>query len=196
MTLADIDVLRRTLRPNGRPTAPGAGARAAVAAVFRAGDDDLELLFIQRATHDRDPWSGHMALPGGRVDPPDASTRATAERETLEELGLDLTRAISLGSLDDVDGGRVTGRPLIVSAHCYHLEGERPVLTPNYEVDDVIWVPLATLLDPDRHIDHLDARSGRRFPGIQLDNPHQVVWGLTLRLLTDLFGRLRCPFLL
>src|ERR1700686_2126912 len=43
--------------------------RAAVVAVLRRREPvGLELLMIKRAEHDRDPWSGHVALPGGREE--------------------------------------------------------------------------------------------------------------------------------
>lgn len=171
-------------------------SRAAVAAVFRAGPADTELLFIQRAEHDRDPWSGHMAFPGGRTDPIDVDSHATAERETLEELGLDLGPAIRLGSLADTSGGRATNNLVAVSAHCYWLHGERPALRLNYEVAAAIWVPLEQLLDPDRYIDYWYPPSRSTFPGIQLDVESQVIWGLTLRFLADLFTRLDRPFII
>ena len=54
---------------------------AAVAAILRpSGDSGLELLYIVRRRVPKDPWSGHIAFPGGRVEPSDASLRATAER--------------------------------------------------------------------------------------------------------------------
>lgn len=53
---------------------------------------DPEILFIKRAGRVGDRWSGHVALPGGRRDPPDVDDRAAAIRETKEEVGLDLTR--------------------------------------------------------------------------------------------------------
>jgi 8-oxo-dGTP pyrophosphatase MutT (NUDIX family) len=53
---------------------------------------DPEILFIKRAGRAGDRWSGHVALPGGRRDPPDLDDRAAAIRETREEVGLDLTR--------------------------------------------------------------------------------------------------------
>jgi 8-oxo-dGTP pyrophosphatase MutT (NUDIX family) len=59
--------------------------RAAVALVLRDGaPGEVELLFIRRAEHEKDPWSGHMGFPGGRAEPGDASLEATAVRETLE----------------------------------------------------------------------------------------------------------------
>ncbi|MEZ5557393.1 MAG: hypothetical protein R3E86_02440, partial [Pseudomonadales bacterium] len=61
--------------------APGDNTRqAAVAVILRevpaAGDCQTEILFIQRAQKDGDPWSGHMAFPGGHLDPTDAHLRA------------------------------------------------------------------------------------------------------------------------
>ena len=76
---------------------------AAVALVLREHASDLELLFIQRAKHPKDPWSGHMAFPGGRMDPGDPDGKGAARRETLEELALDLERdGELLGRLSDL----------------------------------------------------------------------------------------------
>ena len=65
-------------------------AEAAVALVLAGPEDDLSLCAIRRAEHPLDPWSGHMALPGGRASAEDSGPRAVAERETLEEVGLAL----------------------------------------------------------------------------------------------------------
>lgn len=170
--------------------------RASVAAIFASGNHDTELLFIQRAAVDRDPWSGQMAFPGGRVEPDDIDSFATAERETLEEIGIDLGAARRLGSLAEVDGGRGTNRDIVVSGHCYWLSRTSVSISPNHEVADVLWVPVGHLLDDGRYIEYRYPRSGARFPGIQLDNPHQVIWGLTLRFLADLMVRLERPFII
>ena len=69
---------------------------AAVAAIL-TDERGPDLLFIHRVAHDRDPWSGHIAFPGGRIEEEDASSRAAAERETREELGMDLSDATYLG---------------------------------------------------------------------------------------------------
>ena len=194
--IANWHDLHTTLDQHYQPDHTQVAPRAAVAAVFRpleAGGGS-ELLFIQRATKPTDPWSGQMAFPGGREEEHDATARHTAMRETEEEVGLDLSGARFLGHLSELDGGRANNRRVIVSAHAWWWDGPRPPLTPNYEVADVVWVPLADLVDRNRHIDYKYPLSGMLFPGIQLDQPDQVIWGLTLRFLSDLFQRLDQPF--
>ena len=173
----------------------GPSPRAAVAAVLRDAEHGAEMLFIQRAAKESDPWSGQMAFPGGRVDATDLDTHHTAEREALEEVDLDLTFGIRLGSLSELDGGRATNRLISVCAHVYWLEGPRPPLRPNYEVADVLWIPVSHLVDQGRYIDYYYPRSGAMFPGIQLDAEGQVIWGLTLRFLSDFFRRIEHPFI-
>jgi 8-oxo-dGTP pyrophosphatase MutT (NUDIX family) len=190
--LSDLDRLRLAFALPSALLGPPPEGRAAVAAVFRKGDAGAELLFIERARRASDPWSGHMALPGGRVDPGDADTQATAERETHEEVGLDLRPAERLGQLDDLHGGI---RRITVSAHGYWLDGGRPALQPNHEVAETLWIPLGELTDPRRVVAYRPPRNPAQvFPGVELDGG-QVVWGLTLRMLQDLFRRLGHPFL-
>jgi 8-oxo-dGTP pyrophosphatase MutT (NUDIX family) len=175
---------------------PDPTRRAAVALVFRTALDETALLLIQRAAHDHDPWSGHMAFPGGRVEPTDPTSRHTAQREAWEELGLDLSPARPLGRLSDQDAGRAVGRELLVAAHCFHLTGPEPALRPNHEVAEALWLPLSSLLATDRWITYHHRITGLDFPGIRLDGHHQIVWGLTLRFLSDLFRRLDRPFVI
>ena len=69
--------------------------RAAVAMLLREAAEGPEVFFIERARHPGDPWSGHMAFPGGRVEVGDPDVRAAVERETLEEVGISLAGARS-----------------------------------------------------------------------------------------------------
>ncbi len=170
--------------------------RAAVAAILRTGTRGTELLFIQRASREGDPWSGQMAFPGGKTEPGDQTPEATAVRETQEELALTLEPDHSIGLVSELDGGRATNRLVLVSAHGYWLDGPQPALEPNYEVADTIWMPLEDLADPNRLIDYHYPPAGASFPGIQFDDPDQVLWGLTLRFVSDLFSRIDHPFVL
>jgi len=174
-----------------RPTAK----HAAVAAVLHESGSGPELLFIERAEHPDDPWSGHMAFPGGRVDPGDATPQHAAERETLEEVGLDLAHAERLGRLDDVEGAPPGFDSLVVSAFVYHLP-RRVGATLNHEVSDALWVPTATLLDTSRHVPFYWPREQREthYPGILVGRPERhVVWGLTYRFLELFFTAVGRP---
>ena len=158
--------------------------RAAVAVVLHDAGGGPEALFIERAERLGDPWSGQMAFPGGRVESGDSHVRAAAERETREEVGIDLAAAELLGRLGDVHAGVRVVAPLVLSAFVYAV-AVRPELVPNHEVRQALWVPIGRLVDPAHHVDH---RWGLgRFPGIVVGEPgRHVVWGLTYQLVEEL----------
>jgi 8-oxo-dGTP pyrophosphatase MutT (NUDIX family) len=162
--------------------------RASVALVLRPATTDLEILLIQRSTSERDPWSGHMALPGGRRDR-DESMVETAVRETREEVGLDMQEeGALLGRLDDVLPSR-GGPQIAVSPFVFAVPPDAEP-TPNpEEVAATIWIPLDHLAHPASAAEHLHILPGGgslRFPAIAY---HQhVIWGLTYRMLIQFLG--------
>ena len=166
---------------------------AAVALVLRESDGDLEALFIRRAEHESDPWSGHLAFPGGRIDPGDDGPRAAAERETLEELNLGLEGARRLGRLSDVMGHAESIR---VSAYVYAIQ-DIPVLTPNYEIREAFWTPLSHCTDTARQglreFSYLEQKMS--LPTLRLleDERAPVLWGITYKFMDDFMGRIGRP---
>lgn len=169
---------------------------AAVAMILRPAGNDIEVLFIERTRNDADPWSGQMAFPGGIVEPGDAGARHAAERETLEEVGIDLTACTFMGRLDDKQGRhRAHMQGIVVSGFVYFDELGHDTAA-NYEVADIIWEPLASFMDPARftRVEHPQA-PGERFPGVRVGHSaHQVVWGLTRRFLISFFEVIGAPF--
>ncbi len=159
------------------------GRAAAVAALLRERNDALELLFIRRATREGDPWSGHMAFPGGRREASDPTLLATAIRETVEEIGVDLTHAAELvGVLDDQDAsgrgarGELPIRPFVFAVHGPIDPGT------SREVTEVVWTQIASLADDSRRtsVPIEWAGSSYTLPGWDLEG--RVVWGLTYRM--------------
>src|SRR5215471_21768996 len=101
----DVELVRAAFRDRAhRPaTLRGDERFAAVAAILRDREGEAEVLLIRRAQKTGDPWSGHMAFPGGRQDPSDLDLLHTAVRETQEEVGLELSPGRNLiGRLDDL----------------------------------------------------------------------------------------------
>jgi 8-oxo-dGTP pyrophosphatase MutT (NUDIX family) len=161
--------------------------KAAVAAVLRETAAGADLLFIRRAEHPRDPWSGHMGLPGGRVDAGDATPLAAAIRETREEIGLDLeSDARPLGRLSEVHTHLGTGAlPRSVVPFGFALAGE-PAFTLNHEVQEALWVPLGFLLDPAHResMDYVYRGAPIRLPCYRYEG--RTIWGLTLWIVDEL----------
>ncbi len=183
-SISDIRVALDTHEPECRVV--GDKRQASVALVLRDHGRGPEVLFIERAHRVGDPWSGHMAFPGGRVDATDSGAQHAAERETMEEVGLSLAAAEVLGRLDDLEGHAAAAPGMVISAFVYSLTiGHAQELEPNHEVEEAFWFPVSDLLDDQRHVDHSHTRvEGVTFPGILVGEPERhVVWGLTYRFL-------------
>ena len=165
--------------------------RAAVALILRdGGGGALELLMIKRAAFEGDPWSGHVALPGGRQEPGDASLEATAIRETWEETGIDLARdGCVIGRLDDLQPRTPRLPPLVITPFLAVLARDVPiVLSP--EVAEAFWVPLAALQDPSASREIVLELTGgpRTVPSFQHEG--YTIWGLTERILRQFLALL------
>lgn len=162
--------------------------QASVAAVLREGAKGAEVLLIQRAVHPNDPWSGHMAFPGGRRDPGDDHLLATAMRETREELGLDLDLAEHLGHVDDLQAvARGRTLDLVIRPQVFIWTGDVPKLTPNYEVADTLWAPIGPMIagEIDTVRPWTEGTQTYRLPAYDVGG--RIVWGLTYRMLRTLF---------
>lgn len=173
-----------------RAHAPALAARdgtyfeAAVALILReTRDDDVELLFIKRATREDDPWSGQIALPGGRHQASDASLEETAVRETREEVGLELDRhGAIIGALDELRPRTPVLPPVIVRPFVATV-GPAARIGPSDEVAELFWAPLDAILDPaaarDTEIVVRQLRTVR--PAIHYGG--HVIWGMTEHIL-------------
>lgn len=172
-------------RPPRRAEPGTYDTEAAVSLLLRPAGSGLEFLVIKRSESERDPWSGHMALPGGRRDACDESLWATAVRETREEVGLDLVEAGRLlGQLDDVTPSSrripaIAITPYVVAVARDAVAGE------SREVERAVWVPVDVIVDEGyRGQLKLEVAPERGFPTIEYGG--HVIWGLTLSILRQL----------
>lgn len=172
---------RLDCRENGPDVTVTDRTRASVAMILHQGENDVEVLFIQRAAHDLDPWSGHIAFPGGKLEEGELECQA-ALRETREEIGIDLHQGRYLGRLSDIIGANL---PVRVSCCLFGIDrkSHRPVL--NEEVRDMFWVTLSDLRDRSRHLQSTVAFGEKSFevPAINLPVENKpLLWGITYRL--------------
>jgi 8-oxo-dGTP pyrophosphatase MutT (NUDIX family) len=189
--LAHPDVARLALRlaaHRGRTIElEGAARYAAIALVLRPSDvGEPELLMIKRAEIEGDPWSGHIACPGGRMDPGDRDLEHTATRETWEETGVDLVEdGRVLGTLDDISPRTPSLPPIVIRPFVAVVKPEVAIVD-SPEVAEAFWVPVSAIREttswgkafvPIRGV-------GEREVDVFRHGPY-TVWGLTHRALTQ-----------
>ncbi len=152
---------------------------------------------------------GEISLPGGGLEPGE-SPEAGALREAEEEVGLAPDRVELLGRLDDlVSVARFVVTPVVGAVgappevfHAQAGEVEEPFELPLGRLLDpairraALWDParfppeIATLVRELREpFEEVDPETGRwRVWSFHAD-PARVVWGLTARMLSELFAR-------
>lgn len=164
---------------------------AAVAVILR-GTEDPEVLLIKRAEREGDPWSGQMALPGGRRDGTDPSLLGTAIRETEEETAVPLAKVgVALGRMEGMDPSTRRLPAITIFPFVFQVPEDTKAVPDSQEVDETLWVPLSTFTGPDNagFVDiHVGDGATRPFPCWRVEG--RVVWGLTHRILTRFLGRL------
>lgn len=157
--------------------------------LLRENESGPEVFFIRRAEHPRDPWSGHMAFPGGRQHAEDPSLLDTAIRETLEEVGLDLrAEADHIGQLDDLQAiARGKPQETVIRPFVFEVHRDVPVRADEREVAEALWTPLSPL-----YSGQVNTTRPYQWHGTQIDFPAydvdgRVVWGLTYQMLRSFF---------
>lgn len=171
---------------------PGTAERRAAVTLLLTAEpqrpDEIEVLFGLRAEVEGDPWSGHVALPGGREDPEDEDLIETARRELWEETTIELPREAFVGRLDDLHPQAVH-LPSIVVSPFVAWQPERPAVRENYELAGHLWIPVSDLADPGRRSSLRRERpTPRDFETIEYAGA--VVWGMTLLIVQDFLRRI------
>jgi 8-oxo-dGTP pyrophosphatase MutT (NUDIX family) len=169
--------------------------RAAVALVLRVAADAHEtpaLLLVKRAEWPGDPWSGHVAFPGGRHEPGDATLWHTAARETREETGLDLLAVGTLlGTLDELHPRTPVLPPIVVRPHVVAVPAAAlGPLTLSDELAAAFWVPVRRFGEPGVETTSTVHARGHALSVPSFVHEGHVIWGMTERILRGLLERM------
>lgn len=160
--------------------------KACVSMVFACEHEEWFLLFIKRVFNDRDPWSGHYAFPGGRLEDGE-STESCAKRECFEEVRLDLSSARHWGQGDDFvapDSSNWAIRP-----HVFSIERRVDLVNDPAEVAASYWLSMKDLLKKDHLVEKKFAtmKGERLLPCISFDD--HTIWGISYAILMKLLNR-------
>lgn len=161
--------------------------QAAALLLFYPQNDRLHLPLTLRTSH-LPTHRGQVSLPGGAIDPTDASVAAAALREAHEELGIDPALVEVVGCLRSfyIPPSNFMLTPVV------GLATQAPPLQPNAgEVELAFEVALDQLLDPATVV-----VEEWQMQGVTVRVPYyalagQKVWGATAIALSELVARLR-----
>ncbi|MFB3888615.1 MAG: CoA pyrophosphatase [Candidatus Bathyarchaeia archaeon] len=160
-----------------RPVTDEQGANAAVALILKPAKSDYEILLVKRAENPKDPWSGQIALPGGKRDSKDADLRATVLRETREETGITLKEKNLLGVLNVLESE--PRRNLCILPFAAFLEDDPQIHLSATELEAYMWVPYERIIRSETTVKFGFAKVA----AYKLQNA--TVWGITHRILSD-----------
>jgi 8-oxo-dGTP pyrophosphatase MutT (NUDIX family) len=163
--------------------------KAAVCLILRPSprENELFLFFVKRRTFVSDPWSGQMALPGGKYVETDRDLLATAIREVLEETGIHLKVSSIVGSLDEILPGNATIRVLPYVA----ISPEQIEISINQsEIQDYVWIPLS-FFEEQKNLEPYSALVRGRTLDVRgyTYRDRGTIWGMTLRIIQDFFSK-------
>ena len=185
-----IEEVRAAMAIPGKTLGYSSPSRAAVSLILRPDPENADLfaLLIKRRVRDRDPWSGHMALPGGRYADSDGDLAKTIIREVREETSIDLGSCAILGTLDEIAPGNFSIR---VTPYVALAPEDASAKIALEEIESFFWVPLSFFRDGKNvrpyHVNRL---------GLEQDVPsypylgQHMIWGMTFRIIQDFVARI------
>lgn len=153
----------------------------AAAAVVIADRPTASVLLIERGIRETDPWSGHVAFPGGRRESSDPDPVATAIRECREEVGIELSRESCCGALTVWSP---MSRPEVLVAPIVFLLPNTIATGTSAEATESFWVDLQTMASSKSRAARATSRGEFEVDCFRVGR--LIVWGFTYKVLKEL----------
>ena len=171
-----IEKLSKTLMQ----TTEDLDTQAAVVVLLKTNGQDLQVLFVKRAEKSTDPWSGQIALPGGKRNPEDRNMKETVVRETVEETGINILEGYRfLGAMEPL---RSIQKPEMKILPFVVLQEKEQAIELNEELTEYFWIPLKELVHNKRSVKF----SFGEYPAYIIEK--NVIWGLTYKIMHKLLS--------
>jgi 8-oxo-dGTP pyrophosphatase MutT (NUDIX family) len=181
--LVKDDIVEALARRARRVVADPGLTKAAVLMPLYEEGDELRILLTRRS-EELPRHKGQIAFPGGGQRLGDADLRATALRETEEEVGIHPADVQIVGALDDAV--TLTSQ-YVVAPFVGFIPYPYPFRVNPAEIVELIPLPLSTLCDRSCFREELWDRGGTKAPVYFYTVDSHVIWGLTARILKQFF---------
>ncbi|WP_397446962.1 NUDIX hydrolase [Polaribacter sp. R77954] len=157
--------------------------KAAVLALFYPDKNNTTTLLLTKRASYKGTHSAQISFPGGKIEQNDINLQETALRETFEEVGVASSTIKVIRQLTDVyiPPSNFLATPFIGFTH------QRPTLTKNHEVAELIEVSLKDVLN-DEHLTTVNLTTSYMknidVPCFKIDN--HIIWGATGMMLSEI----------
>lgn len=174
------DKIRQSLNHRNKKHANGDGLTSAAVLLpiyERAGE---YFLVVTKRSETVNDHKGQISFPGGGRHRGDKSLRDTALRESWEEIGLNPDDVEMLGELDDIvtiTTGYIISPFVGIIPYPYEFKA-----SPG-EVEEIIEIPMSTLLDETNFREEVEVINGRYITGYSYKYQEWVIWGATAKII-------------
>jgi len=139
-------------------------------------------VILTRRTQTVGSHKGQISFPGGRQDPGEDPLSA-ALREAQEEMGIQKKDVRILGELDDMC---TLSSDFCIAPFVGLIPYPYPFKISDQEIEEVIELPLADLLDETKFREEVQERNGQPLHVCFYEHGKHIVWGATARILKQL----------
>jgi len=161
--------------------------RAAISLIEYEGEEGLEILAMQRAFNDKDPWSGHWSFPGGKLEEGESPLEA-AIRETFEEVGYKISSDQMIFDLGVGIAGNHVGHLMPVQTFVFRIQDRQEIILDTNEVRQTHWIKQIDFCNASMHEEFSPTKDKPEitFPGF--DMPDRRLWGFSYGVLKGYWG--------
>lgn len=156
---------------------------AATLMLLVENEQGIDMLLTKRANHLK-KHSGQISFPGGRAEPEDPSAYETALRETQEEIGVASNYIQNIGELPSV----LTGTGFLMKPFVGFLKLGYDLNINDNEVDEVFFVPLPFLMNPNNHyLSSMPISKSARRQYFSVTWKDYFIWGATAAVIRNFY---------
>lgn len=156
---------------------------AAVNVIFYQKNNEWYFPLMVRTTNERDRHSGQISLPGGKKEDFDENFEQTAQRETFEEMGIEVHYNRIIRELSPIF---IPPSNFYVRAFISYTKKNPEFILQKSEAVELIEFPLTALLklseQPEMMV--LPSSNGVEVPVINFNG--YIIWGATSMILSEL----------
>ncbi|MFA6128116.1 MAG: CoA pyrophosphatase [Bacteroidales bacterium] len=175
------ELMAPSIRPRGSALFDGSNPRSSgVMILLFPTEQGISTVFIVRTAGG--PHGGQISLPGGKQEKSDRDLSKTALRETQEEIGVDPSSILEIGTLTPL---YVPHSNFFIQPVIGFVEFHPTFIPDQKEVAGVIEIPLMQLFDPKNRKSMILSAAGAEITAPYYEASGHRIWGATAMIISE-----------